>query len=495
VRTFHRAHVPLRAEYRRRQPEHTDLYRVIQENLRTFLALAEEADRPMPAHVEREFVEFLRCGILAEGFARVHCRECKFDRLVAFSCRGRGWCPSCLGRRMNEGAAHLTDRVFGDAPIRHWVLSLPHPLRYLLAHDANLCGEVLNAFVKSIFRWLRRRAKALLGLASVRDAHPGAVTAIQRVSGHLALNVHFHSLVTDGVFLRRRFEGPLEFVELPPPTPEEVTAIAWATCRRARRILERHGLWEDEGPGGEDALAATEPGLADLYQASVRGRIALGGSRGQRLVRFFGEAARADEEDPAIRRTGQGFNLHAAQATRAGDRAGLERLCRYILRPPMAQDRLEQLGDGRLLLRLKRAWRDGTSGVYFEPLDFLGKLVALVPPPRRHQLRFHGVYAPNARLRAKAVPEVVAEAACSHGRPAATSAPAARASRISWARLMKRVYAIDVLECPRCGSRMQTIAFVMAAEPVRKILNSMGLPADSPRIYPARPAPDYEEAA
>ena len=164
----------VRAAYRRRQPEHTDLYRVVQENLRTFLALAEEAERPMPTHIQREFAEYLRCGILAEGFARVHCRECQFDRLVACSCRGRGWCPSCLGRRMNEGAAHLADRVFGDTPVRHWVLSLPHPLRYLLAHDGRMCGEILDGFVNSIFRWLRTRAKALLGLASVRDAYPGA---------------------------------------------------------------------------------------------------------------------------------------------------------------------------------------------------------------------------------------------------------------------------------------------------------------------------------
>ena len=112
--------------------------------------------------------------------------------------------------------------------------------------------------------------------------------------------------MTDGVFLRRRPEGPLEFIELPAPTPEQVTAIAWETCRRAQRILERHGLWEDEGPGGEDALAASEPGLADLYQASVRGRIALGGRRGQRLVCFIGEAATDDEEGPRPHRSACG---------------------------------------------------------------------------------------------------------------------------------------------------------------------------------------------
>jgi len=87
---------------------------------------------------------------------------------------------------MSEGAAHLVDRVLGDTPMRHWVLSLPHPLRYILAYDAALCGEVLGAFVSSVFRWQRRKAKKRPGLASVKLAHPGAVTAIQRCSSHLA---------------------------------------------------------------------------------------------------------------------------------------------------------------------------------------------------------------------------------------------------------------------------------------------------------------------
>jgi hypothetical protein len=120
VRSSGRAHALLGAAYRRREPEHTDLYRVVQENYRTFLALAEVTDRPIPRH-----------------------------------------------RRMNEGAAHLVDRVLGDTPARHWVLSLPHPLRYLLAHVGALCGEILDGFVRSSFRWLRRKAKRMLGLASV----------------------------------------------------------------------------------------------------------------------------------------------------------------------------------------------------------------------------------------------------------------------------------------------------------------------------------------
>ena len=93
-----------------------------------------------------------------------------------------------------------------------------------------------------------------------------------------------------------------------------------------------------------------------------------------------------------------GFNLHADTVIEAADRERLERLCRYIQRPTLAQDRLEELDDGRFYYRFKRVWKNGTRGIFFEGPDLLERLVALIPPPRKHQLRYHGVYAPNSRF-------------------------------------------------------------------------------------------------
>jgi len=90
---------------------------------------------------------------------------------------------------MNDGAAYLVDCVLGDTRVRHWVLSLPPPLRHLLAYEPSLVSEVLGAFLDAVFQHLRWKAKRALGLASVTEAFPGAVTAIQRCSGHLALNL------------------------------------------------------------------------------------------------------------------------------------------------------------------------------------------------------------------------------------------------------------------------------------------------------------------
>src|SRR5439155_16476084 len=110
------------ATYQPRAAEGTVLHRVVRENLETFLReAAERTDGGgLPRFVEREFREFLTCGALGRGFARVRCENCAFERLVPFSCKRRGFCPSCGGRRMAEQAAHLVDHVLPHVPVRQW---------------------------------------------------------------------------------------------------------------------------------------------------------------------------------------------------------------------------------------------------------------------------------------------------------------------------------------------------------------------------------------
>ena len=135
----------------------------------------------------------------------------------------------------------------------------------------------------------------------------------------------------------------------------------------------------------------------------------------------------------------QGFSLHAAVRCDADERQRLEQLCRYITR---ANERVQINAAGQVVLKLKTAWRDGTTHIVMSPLEFMQRLAALVPRPRLHLIRFHGVLAPNAKLRALVVPhdpaqdtgkseQTPTEPGCAHDRPA----------RISWARLLKRVLA------------------------------------------------------
>jgi len=387
---------------------------------------------------------------------------------------------------MADTAAHLVDRVLPEVPVRQWVLSLPFGLRYRLAYDSSLTSAVLSIFVRRVFASLRRRARLL---APIEEPQCGAVSFVQRFGGALNLNVHFHSLVLDGVY---DVKDEMRFRPLPPPDDEEVERVVRGIARGIARMLERRGLGSEE----VDPFASEEPLLAALYSASVRGRVATGPRAGQSVLRF-GDRIEVDAlPAPQGNRcaTAGGISLHANVAVPPRDRQRLERLCRYMARPPLASERLTRLADGRLLYELRHRWRDGTTHVAFEPLEFMEKLAALVPAPRANLVRYHGILAPAARYRARVVPgavevepsappgegETESRAAGNGAVPIGGSSPKPRPRNYSWADLS--VFEVDVLECPGCGGAMRILAAIHPPEATRAILDCLGLPSRAPPV-------------
>ena len=173
---------------------------------------------------------------------------------------------------MADTAAHLVDRVFPEVPIRQWVLSLPFALRYCLAYDSRLVRDVLRIFIRAVFSSLRRRARKRAG---IRSAQCGAVTLVQRFGGSINLNIHLHSLVLDGVYYRDA-EGQICFQRLPPPSDSEVRRVTERIARRIMRLLDRCGLGPQADSEEADRLAIDQPLLAELYAASVQGRVGAG---------------------------------------------------------------------------------------------------------------------------------------------------------------------------------------------------------------------------
>jgi hypothetical protein len=181
----------------------------------------------------------------------------------------------------------------------------------------------------------------------------------------------------------------------------------------------------------------------------------------------------------------QGFSLHAEVCCAAHERKKLEHLCRYITRPAIANERLALNRAGQVVLTLKTPYRDGTTHIVMSPLEFMQRLAALIPRPRLHLIRFHGVLAPNARLRPEIIPTVPVNAhppSADH----AEAPPAAAPARLSWARLLKRVFDIDLEHCPRCGGPLKIIAAIEHPPVIAKILTDLGLPARAPPRSPAR---------
>ena len=171
----------------------------------------------------------------------------------------------------------------------------------------------------------------------------------------------------------------------------------------------------------------------------------------------------------------------------ADDRPALEQLCRYITRSDLANERVQTNVAGQVVLKLKTPWRHGTTHLVMSPLEFMQRLAALVPRLRLHLIRFHGVLAPNAKLRALVVPQApelpahaappaAGEAACAHHRPV----------RLSWVRLLRRVLEIDMEHCPNCGGELKIIAAILEQPVIEKILAHLGLQARAPPRPPAR---------
>ena len=482
-------------EYARRRPEATLLYRLVEQHYPAFEVRLAAEGRALPRYVAREFEDFLACGRLEHGFLRVACDGCRAERLVAFSCKRRGFCPSCGARRMAESAAHLVDEVFPERPVRQWVLSVPHPLRFLFANDPEIMGAALGVIHRCLSAHLIGRAGR-----SKRDAQTGAVTLIQRFGGALNLNVHFHMLLLDGVYVERA-DGSLRFRRVGAPTTAELEALTRTLARRIGRLLERRGVLERDAEnawlaGDEDA----EPGAIDtLRAASITYRIALGPHRGRKAftVRTLPPAHDESFGDEARTETG-GFSLHAGVCAGATERRKLERLCRYISRPALSEKRLSLTANGHVRYRFKTPWRDGTTEVVLDPLDFLARLAALVPKPRVNLTRFHGVFAPNSRLRTRVTP---ARQGC--GAPDGSSAERDEAPNAStllassrWARRLRRVFGIDIESCAACGGRLRLLACIEDRRTIDTILAHLARktgvlerPASSGRAPPGRAPP------
>ena len=190
----------------------------------------------------------------------------------------------------------------------------------------------------------------------------------------------------------------------------------------------------------------------------------------------------------------QGFSLHAGVHLHANDRQGLAHLCGYGARPPLTQERLSALPDGKLAYRMKRRLGDCRDVLILEPRELLRRLATLVPPPRAHLVRYHGVFGPASKWRKEIVPwpsQSPCPAPCSSDAPGTsrppptTKSPRPLDSRIPWNELLLRVFREDILACP-CGGRRKVIAFIDEQPVIERILGHLGLPTTGPPTAPAR---------
>jgi hypothetical protein len=432
---------------------------------------------------------------------------------------------------MCDAAAHLVDHVLPDVPVRQWVLTAPHEVRRVLALRPDALTAQGRLFVEEIARWQKHAASA--------GVETGAVTFVQRFDSTLGCFVHFHVLVPDGLF-RADAAGAVVFREGPAPTRIDIASVAARVEKRMRRWLRRRGFLDEQREEDRSNEAPELSPLEACMQMSLFGSTFLRLAGDGVPVPFARDDARfrAAGKGPWVAEA-SGFNVHAGVTVRAGDREGLERLCRYGARPPFSLERLSMLADGRVAYLRCMPRRNGATHLVMTPVQLLARLAALIPPPRFPLQRLSGVVAPRSRLRAAVVPSgpvaragvtptlprakkkkkkrtptppdnasprvASAEGTLREGGRASENAAASgprtslgdgvvksAGSRIEWAQLLRRIHLVDVLACP-CGGRRAIVADISDRNVVVALVAHLGLPTEAPPMARAR-SPAFELA-
>jgi hypothetical protein len=301
-------------------------------------------------------------------------------------------------------------------------------------------GKALGIVYCAFATHLRRKAGD-----TKATAQTGAVTLIQRFGGAVNLNIHFHMLFPDGVYIPDLGKSATRFAWVKAPTSDELTQLTHTIAKRIARCLERQGLLVREA---DDSYLTAHPmdnadddPMHHLFGHSITYRIAVGPQQGRKVftLQTLPDCGPDDRFTATVGKAA-GFSLHAGVATKAHERDKLERLCRYIARPAVSTQRLSLTRNGQVRYELKTPYANGTTHVIFEPLDFIARLVALVPRPKVNLTRYHGIFAPHSQYRALVKP---AKGGSKKSESGDNQTPAKRRASMTWAQRLKRVFNID----------------------------------------------------
>ena len=361
-------------------------------------------------------------------------------------------------------------------PTRQWVVSVPIPLRYWMAASQDLTTQVHTIIRTTIGQYYVNQA---VTRGVPRDqVQPGSVTFIQRFGSAINVNLHFHCVFLEGIYHDRTDAGRKpRFLTGEPPSDTDVAAVVQKISRRVIRKLRQLGYLEAglDAPAatGYDPLRDDAPELAQTLAASVQQRIAFGERAGQQ-----------------VRRIGAGFGSEGEHPTLTGPRCARVNGCSlhaHTQIPAHRRDQLERLvqdTNGDLVYTFTHPWSDGTTGIRLSPLELLEKLAALVPLPHVHLVRYGGCLAPHSHLRGAIRPTPRQQ-----GLDGAEAHPAT--PYWPWARLLGRVFGLEMRTCPfcRCGT-LRIIAVITQESVITRILRHLQLASVPPPIAPARCRPE-----
>jgi hypothetical protein len=393
------------AVYRPRHPQRTSFYQLFERHFDRYVAEYDERfehrEGPLRRVVPRVVGEYLECGRLHGGFARIRCPSCRGEHLLAFSCQTRNFCPSCQTKRGALFAELLVESVLEDVPHRHVVFTIPKALRGLFARERRLLGLLSRTAHDSV-------QQTMQAYFDHRDLSVGTVASLQTFGSYAAnFHPHVHALITDGAF-------------------------------GADGSFERLPYW--------DACA-----LGELYRRLVLAAL-------RRKNRLSDEFHRS-----LLTWVHSGFSVHVGGAILPGDHDSLEHLGRYITRAPLKIDAVRETAQ-TVIVPTPPHPRTGQREMELDPLEMIHRLCQQIPAPRQHLVRYYGHYSNRSRgaRRGQARPRPTA---CTEDLP-----PEQRARRRSWARLLRRIFEVDPLLCPRCQVQMRIVSVLTEPTVVDRIV-------------------------
>lgn len=410
------------AVYRPRRPEQTPLFQLVKRHYTTWYK-NKTRENEVPRHISNAFQKYLGCGILAKGFACAHCEGCNKDFFIAFSCKGRGICPSCASRAMVETAAHLVTHVLPRVPFRQLVISFPMRIRHYLENH-----KTLQTILKIVIDEIRKTVIACS--PNVSDPQIGAISFIQHFGNTLNYHPHFHLIVADGVFSGK--DG-LEFCE----------------------------------------ASLTQDDITDTQESIQKRVLAYFCKR-----KFFDK----DEMIKMLSYETSGFSLDASVKIHSFESEALERLIRYCARPAFKSENIRFNGPW-IHYRLPKQCHTGKTFIQIEPEEFIERISRFIPYPRRHRRHYHGVFAPSSPLRKLVAANAQKRLDANPKAMQETAEKITKASR-GWAALISRIYETDPLICSSCGQKIKIMTFVTHPEHIRRILRGICWPTAIPEFDP-----------
>ena len=451
----HKAGLP-RKFYRPRDHEVSPFFKVVRERFDEFERIYPERFQQRYGYwrpvIRASIDKFLKCGDLKEGFARVKCKDCGEEYFVAFSCRQRSCCPSCDQKRALLLGLRLREEVLAEVPHLQWVFTIPKRLRVYFRYDRKLLGKLCRAAYDTVCDVYKLELDGDCGV-------PAMVGAVQTFGDLIHWHSHIHAIVPEGVFTDTG-----HFVHIP-------------------------DIWRHRA--------------ADIWQ--------------ERVFDLLLDEFKIDLDTAANMRAWRhsGFNVDHSVRIEAGDNAGMQRLVEYISRCPFSLARMVTLNaEGKIVYRASKGKcfpfphtgdpvlperctppiQTLMAGIprnfeVFDPLDFLAEVTQHIPNKGEHQIRYYGFYSNKKR----GMQEKKVAPAAGQPEPDTTYR---RKCRMTWAALIKCVYEVDPLKCPKCGGEMRIVSFIEQELVVEKILRHCGLwKEQAPHPPPEeKPPPEVKES-